>query len=75
MSLLASTARQLCPRVAISITADSISGVLDLFPLAPQIPQDVRTDIFRLESDSLSILQSLRTVLETFGPLQQTRSR
>jgi hypothetical protein len=51
-----------------------IPRVLNLFPLAPQIPQDIRSHILRLHRDPLRVVQAPRSVLEGLGASQQSRA-
>lgn len=55
--------------------AHGIPCMFDLFPLTPKIPQNVRSHIFRLQRDSLGILQPLCPVFKSFCARQQSRSR
>lgn len=49
---------------------DGITSMLNLLPLSPQVPQDIRPDILSLQSYPVRILQSSRAYPGTNQPCQ-----
>ena len=51
--------------------AHRISSILDLFPLSPEVGQDIRTLFFGLERDPLTVLQPPGSILQQRSSRQQ----
>lgn len=49
-----------CEHDTARVRTDGITGMLNLLPLSPQVPQDIRPDILSLQSYPVRVLQSSR---------------